>query len=935
MGKLSAWLVMAALVVLAPPEARAGDPLKPYVVLALDTSGSMNETTGAGPPSCGGLDTKLDHARCAINNIVNSYGDMVFALGRFRMTMSGTYPVCTSTGAGTTGSATCNGTANMFELLTPLVDGNNELASVWTDGTQNTCTAVGTDPEIWKADGNTPLAGTLVGAKQYWSGLQAPNFTIWPSGQPGFNPIVNDPTATAFLPGGCDPSPTCTVNCCAGQCRPYIVILLTDGIETCIAFNPNTTNAASALLSTNVATGTPAVTRRYRVLTKPIGFGITPGDSQIEAIAHSGGSADIPGLNEGFYAANENELQIAISSILADAIKTESCNNLDDDCDAAIDEDFPGKGGGCDNGKLGVCRRLGNLACRADGTGLQCNAPAGPAPGTEICNNLDDDCDGKTDEGLSGCTCVPQGEICNNVDDDCDGNIDEGPITRPCGNGICAGIETCSAGVFSGCTAPPAGTEVCNGLDDNCDGVRDGFTLGCSAMPPFGTFPAGDPRNNPGDPARMPIMQNICHPGIKTCPANVGPPNAFGPCLGEQQPLVEVCNGKDDDCDNLVDEGTGGADCSSSCGVGTTVCVGGMIQCNSVMQPDDDTCDGNDDDCDMMIDEDFVGTACNTGPGGPVCNGMQQCLNGSVVCVGTPVGQESCNCTDDDCDTKVDEGVMCPPGTACTNAGGSCGCKAPCVPGEFPCALGQICVSNYCVADVCFGVSCPDVNGNKQVCKANGAAPQCISACDPSVITCSAPFVCYGPTGECKPDDCSTFPDRCTANQVCINGACVTNPCAGVNCPSGQYCVGGTCIASCADVDCPEGQRCRMGMCEVDPCGKQCPFGKSCNEDTKKCEQNPCGFVQCSQGQECDPNHNGICVDSPCAGTMCPSPGEVCKLGTCYDPKDFQPDAGTEEYVTTGGGGGCGAAGGGAGGGALAVALALLFMRRRRGEVRS
>ena len=923
MGKYSAWLLVAALVTVAAPEARAGDPLKPYVVLALDTSGSMLSATGAGPPSCGGTDSRLGHARCAINNIVNSYGDMVFALGRFRMTMGGTFPACNQTGPGASGSATCNGTANMFELLTPLVDGNNDLAATWTDGTINTCTAAGTDPEIWTAVGNTPLAGTLVGAKQYWSGLQAPNFTIWPSGQPGFSPIVNDPTNTAFLPGGCDPSPGCTVNCCAGQCRPYIVILLTDGAETCVAFNPNTTNAAASLLATNVVTGLPSMARRYRVETRPIGFGIAPpvppGTNQIEAMAHAGGAIDIAGVNEGFYAANEAELQLAISSILADAIKTESCNNLDDDCDTTVDEDFPSKGGACDNGQLGVCRTLGALECRADGTGLQCNAPAGPAPGTEVCNNLDDDCDGKTDEGLTGCTCVPQGEQCNNVDDDCDLLIDEG-IQRPCGTGTCQGIETCSAGVFSGCTAPLPGTEVCNGLDDNCDGVRDGFTRACSDMPAVPPFPAGDPRNNPGDPSNSPILENICRPGNQTCPANVGPPNDFGSCLGEQQPLTEVCNNLDDDCDNVVDEGTGGADCSSNCGVGTTACVGGMLQCNSVQQPDDDTCDNVDDDCDMMIDEDYVSAgACGTGM---VCNGMEQCINGSVVCVGTPLSQESCNCTDDDCDSVVDEGALCAAGTQCVN----CQCAPPCIPGEFPCALGKICVNNACIADVCFGVTCPDVGGNAQVCARNGNAPLCISACDPSVITCPSPLICYGPTGECRPDDCTTFPDRCGTSEVCINGTCVGNPCAGVTCPGGQYCVGGNCFSSCADVDCPDGQRCRMGLCEIDPCGKACGFGRACDDESGECVENPCGFVQCPQGQECDPNDDGKCVNSPCVGTMCPNAGEVCKLGTCYDPKDFQPDAGVEEYVTTGGGGGC-AAGGGAG---LAAALALLLARRRR-----
>ncbi len=928
MGKLCAWPTMAALAIFAiapATDARADEPLKPYVVLALDTSGSMGTSTGSGPPSCGGPDTRLNHATCAINNIVNSYGDMLFALSRFRTVTSGTYPSCFAAGPDVGGGVSCNGNGDMFELLAPLVDGNNDLASLWTDREQNTCTSVGTQPEIAIPTGNTPLAGTLDGARRYFSGLQGPTFQIWPSGQPGFAPIFNDPVNEAFLPSGCDPSPGCSVNCCASQCRPYIVILLTDGDETCVPFNPNTTNAATALLATDVATGSPAVTRRYRIETRPIGFGIAPPtppmQNQIEDMAQAGGAIDIAGANEGYYAADENELQLAISAILADAIKTEVCNALDDDCDSAVDEAFPDKGMACTNGQQGVCQTAGSLVCRADGTGLECNAPAGPSPGTEVCNNLDDDCDGKTDEGLTGCTCVPQGEACDNVDNDCDGNVDEN-LSRPCGTGTCLGTEVCMNGMYTGCTAPLPGTEVCNGLDDNCDGLKDGFTEACSEMSTG--FPPLDPRNNPGHAMYNPIPQNICHPGNRICPANVGPPNDFGPCLQEQQPLTEVCNGLDDDCDNVIDEGTGGADCSSNCGVGVTVCVNGMIQCNSMQLPDDDTCDGVDDDCDMMIDEDYVSPgACGVGQ---VCNGMEQCINGQEICVGTPVGQESCNCTDDDCDSQTDEGNLCPPGTQCVN----CQCAPPCIPGEFPCALGQICVNNYCVADVCFGVDCPDVGGNKQVCKAMGQTPVCISACDPQVITCSPPLICHGPTGECKPDDCTTFPERCQGNEVCVNGTCVSNPCSGVNCPSGQYCVGGSCFGSCAGVACPEGQRCRMGMCEADPCGKACPFGQVCDEPTAECVRDPCLFIQCPQGQECDSHHGGACVDSPCAGTMCPSPDEICKLGTCYDPADFRPDAGTEEYVTTGGGGGCGTSGGTGGVVALALGLGLALLRRRR-----
>src|SRR6185503_19328222 len=144
-----------------------------------------------------------------------------------------------------------------------------------------------------------------------------------------------------------------------------------------------------------------------------------------------------------------------------------------DDCDGQVDEDFkPPLGDTCSNGQQGVCLRTGAFVCRADGTGVQCNAPA-VTPGTEICNNLDDDCDGNVDEHLTGCTCSPQGELCNNADDDCDGKIDEG-ITRQCGTGTCLGLETCVNGVFTGCTATTPITETCNGLDDDCDGVRDG-----------------------------------------------------------------------------------------------------------------------------------------------------------------------------------------------------------------------------------------------------------------------------------------------------------------------------------------------------------------------------------------------------------------------------------------------------------------------------
>ncbi len=268
---------------------------------------------------------------------------------------------------------------NLLQMMTGLVDGNNQLAAALTDNACGTCAlpATGTAPtsinEIWGTGSWTPLGGALLGAHRYWQGLQATDgTTMWPAATGalgGFDPIRNDPTTTAFLPSGCNPSPTCTVNCCASQCRPYITILLTDGEETC---GGDADVAATTLLNSTVIDG-----RRYRIETKPIGFGIAAGDADIEEIAINGSlTGNLPG-NDGFYANDEAGLQLAISQILDDAIRTEVCNGVDDDCDNTADEGFT-TGTACSNNRLGVCRVVGTTGCRADGAGTQCSAGREP-----------------------------------------------------------------------------------------------------------------------------------------------------------------------------------------------------------------------------------------------------------------------------------------------------------------------------------------------------------------------------------------------------------------------------------------------------------------------------------------------------------------------------------------------------------------------------
>jgi hypothetical protein len=74
----------------------------------------------------------------------------------------------------------------------------------------------------------------------------------------------------------------------------------------------------------------------------------------------------------------------------------EACNNLDDDCNGATDETFPGMGSICTSG-IGACEVTGGLICPSGS--IECDAiPLSPM--AESCNNVDDDCNGTADDGL-------------------------------------------------------------------------------------------------------------------------------------------------------------------------------------------------------------------------------------------------------------------------------------------------------------------------------------------------------------------------------------------------------------------------------------------------------------------------------------------------------------------------------------------------------
>jgi hypothetical protein len=105
-----------------------------------------------------------------------------------------------------------------------------------------------------------------------------------------------------------------------------------------------------------------------------------------------------------------------------------------------------------DDGTVGTCEAG---SCHA-GSVTTCT------PHPEVCNGIDDDCDGVIDNGLNCDVCSGQadGTACTTI------ASDGSARTGHCYSGVC----------LSGCS-PTA--EVCNGLDDDCDGhVDEGLNCG-------------------------------------------------------------------------------------------------------------------------------------------------------------------------------------------------------------------------------------------------------------------------------------------------------------------------------------------------------------------------------------------------------------------------------------------------------------------------
>ncbi|MBM4365891.1 MAG: putative metal-binding motif-containing protein [Deltaproteobacteria bacterium] len=431
---------------------------------------------------------------------------------------------------------------------------------------------------------------------------------------------------------------------------------------------------------------------------------------------------------------------------------TELCNGIDDNCDGNVDEDSAADAstwyadadndtyGDAASSTVSCSRPFGHVADDTD-----CDDGNGSVnPGaTELCNGIDDDCDGNTDEDSaadattwyadadgdgygdasnSDVECYqPAGyvtdntdcndtttaanpaatEVCDGIDNDCDGTADEGDAadastwyadsdrdsygdasstTTACSQpvGYVSDSTDCDDGRYR---TNPGADEWCNGIDDDCDGSTDEDSAVDAS-----TWYADADSDGYGDPSLSDVE----------CYQPTGYVSDDTDCDDgryETNPgAAEYCNTIDDDCDGDIDEDSavdvstwyrdadgdsyGSAtwsdvDCDQPAGYVAT--PGDCDDLDAATYPGaTEYCDGEDDDCDGIIDEDdaadastWYADADSDGYGNPAVSDVECSAPAGYVADNTdcddsraltnPGASEYCNGIDDDCDGTTDE----------------------------------------------------------------------------------------------------------------------------------------------------------------------------------------------------------------------------------------------------------------------------------------
>ncbi len=413
------------------------------------------------------------------------------------------------------------------------------------------------------------------------------------------------------------------------------------------------------------------------------------------------------------------------TSALRHGAQLEICDAIDNDCDGTTDEapvsipwfvDADGDGFGDATSDVVVsCAPVPGRSARSsdcdDG-----DAHVSPL-GTELCNGIDDDCNGRAD--------APGTRAGDTEDDDGDGVADV-----VCGGSDC---DDARGAVY------PGADELCNGIDDDCDGMVDGDSASANWYLDLDHDGFGDASSAP----------------IVSCDPQAGRVTRGGDCddgdASVHPRAADLCDDEDTDCDGQIDEngirfaffpdadadGWGTSDRSSivfrcAAPAGTSARTGDCADTDDTRHPIAlEQCQGADDDCDGMVDEasDRMWFVDVDGDGHGVGAGIAACMAPTGR---APLGDdcddadpgnfpgntEACNGQDDDCDGTVDDGAD----AACTG----------------PHATGT-CTSGHCA------LAC---TGTYEDCNAS-PADGCEVDTDHSVVHCGSCGAACGPADSC------------------------------------------------------------------------------------------------------------------------------------------------------------------------------------------
>ena len=235
--------------------------------------------------------------------------------------------------------------------------------------------------------------------------------------------------------------------------RQNHVVLITDGWQWCSPYDPSTRFTPVESVRRLRAAG---------LTVHVIGFGGAVDALTLNRAAVAAGT-DLPGcdatltepsaMGHCYQQVNDlADLRTALDGI-ARLVTEEECDGFDNDCDGTVDEGFD-----VDADGYTTCGTDPTVIGTVDPTRRDCDdaAAAVHPDAAEICDTLDNDCDGVVDPG---CACT-------------DGE------SRACGEAIgecTTGTQVCALGMWGACEGgvSAAALDDCDGRDEDCDGAID------------------------------------------------------------------------------------------------------------------------------------------------------------------------------------------------------------------------------------------------------------------------------------------------------------------------------------------------------------------------------------------------------------------------------------------------------------------------------